>query len=104
MKVKICKTLLSQSRGLMFSKRRNLLFIFKTPRYVGLHMLFVFFPVDALYIDENGKIVEIKRMKPFRPYYKSKNKVKYVLELAEKHNFNVGDKLKFKDNEVDKMN
>lgn len=100
MKIKICNTLFSQIRGLMFSKKKNLLFIFKTKRYMSLHMFFVFFHVDALFLNEKKEVVEIKHMKPFWPYYKSKNKVKYILELTEDHDFSVGDRLIFKDNTV----
>ncbi len=100
MKVKFCKSILSKIRGLMFSKKKNLLFIFNRSTYVDLHMLFVFFPVDALYLNENWEIIEIKHMKPFWPYYKAKNKAKYVLELTEKHMFKIGDKVRFEDDEI----
>jgi len=56
-------------------------------------MLFVFFRLDAIYINENYQIVEIKQMKPFWPYYKAKHKAKYILETTEKHNLKEGDKL-----------
>jgi uncharacterized membrane protein (UPF0127 family) len=84
----------------MFSKKRNLLFIYVFSSYVELHMFFVFFDVDAVFLNKDWKILEIKHMKPFRPYYKSKHKIKYVLELTEEHNFKVGDKLKLKDNMI----
>jgi len=103
MKVKVCRTLLSQARGLMFSKKKNLLFVFKYPKHVDLHMIFVFFPVDAIYLDEYMNVLEIKHMRPFWPYYRSKNKVKFVLESTEKHNFVLGDKLFIKNNEVKKL-
>jgi len=100
MKIKICKTVLSQTMGLMFSRRKNLLFILEEPMYMDLHMLFVFFPVDALYLDKNMKIMEIKHMKPFRLLYKAKTKASYVLELAELHKFRIGDKVVIKKNEI----
>ena len=65
-------------------------------------MLFVFFPVDALHIDEEGVIREIKCMKPFRGTYKAKYKVLHVLELTEKHTFKVGDKVVIDGNEISK--
>jgi len=103
MKVKICKTMISQIKGLMFSKRKNLLFIFDVPDYIDLHMLFVFFPIDALYVNENMEIIEIKQMKPFRWLYKAKYKAKYVIELTEKHDFVVGDKVVINENEISKL-
>ena len=39
---------LGMARGLMFSKKESLLFVFKNERKVGIHMLFVFFPLRAL--------------------------------------------------------
>lgn len=102
MKVKICDTTLKQIKGLMFSRKKNLLFVYKNPIYVDLHMLFVFFKVDALYINEKGEIVEIKHMKPFRGTYKARHKAKYVVELTEKHNFEVWDKVEIDENEISK--
>jgi len=87
----------------MFSKKKNLLFIFDTSSNVELHMLFVFFGVDAVFLNECWEILEIKHMKPFRPYYRSKHNVKYVLELTEKHNLIVGDKVRIEDNEIYKI-
>lgn len=100
MEVKICDTQWSQIRGLMFSRRKNLLFVYKRPIYIDLHMLFVFFPVDALYLNDDMEIVEIKHMKPFRDMYRAKYKTRYVIELTEKHTFVVGDRMEIKENEV----
>jgi uncharacterized membrane protein (UPF0127 family) len=83
----------SKLRGLMFSKKKNLLFIFDKPRYVNLHMLFVFFSVDALFLDDHLKIIDIIHMKPFRVGYKSKYKARFILEMAEEHWFKVGDNI-----------
>lgn len=63
-------------------------------------MLFVFFPVDALYLNDDMEIVEIKHMKPFRDMYRAKYKTRYVIELTEKHTFVVGDRMEIKENEV----
>ena len=86
----------------MFSRKKNLLFDFGEPTYIDLHMLFVFFPVDALYLNDNMEIVEIKHMKPFRLTYKAKHRTRYVIELTEKHTFNVWDKVEINKNEISK--
>lgn len=84
MELKICKSLLSKARGLMFSRKKNLVFVFGRPRRVSLHMFFVFFPIDVIFLDEDKKIIEIKRdLKPFR-FYTSKEKAKYAVELSER--------------------
>lgn len=74
----------------MFSRKRNLLFVFNEEKRISLHNFFVFFPIDLVFLDKNGRVIEIKRnFKPFT-FYKSKNKAKYVLELTEKNNLKVG--------------
>ncbi len=95
MEYKICNSVWSKTRGLMFSKKRNLVFVFDEEKRVSLHMLFVFFPIDVLFLDKDKRIVEIKKnFKPFR-VYTSKNKTKYVIELADKNNYTIGDKIDF---------
>ena len=90
MEYKICKTPWSRARGLMFSKKRNLMFVFDKEKRIPLHMFFVFFPIDVLFLDKNKRIVEIKKnFKPFT-FYKSKEKAKYVVELTGKHDYKVG--------------
>jgi uncharacterized membrane protein (UPF0127 family) len=89
--IKICRSNISKLRGLMFSRRRNLLFIFDKPRVVSLHMLFVFYRVDAFILDKDMRILDIFYMKPFRIGYKSWCEACYVLEVSEQHNYRVGD-------------
>ncbi len=70
------------------------MFVFDEEKRIGLHMWFVFFPIDVLFLDREKRIVELKKdFKPFT-FYKSKEKVKYVVELTEPHNYKVGDKFK----------
>jgi uncharacterized protein len=76
----ICRTFLSQARGLMFRKPQDLIMIFKKPKRVSLHNFFVFYPIDIFLLNENKEIIEIKRnFKPFT-FYNSKNHAKYVVE------------------------
>ncbi|MBW2965768.1 DUF192 domain-containing protein [Candidatus Woesearchaeota archaeon] len=95
MDYKICKDMWSKARGLMFSRKKNLVFIFDKEKRISLHMFFVFFPIDVLFLDKDKRIVEIKRN--FRPFsfYTSKNKARYVVELVEENNYKIGDKVKF---------
>ncbi len=93
---RFCRSMLSKSIGLMFSKPKNIVLEFKKPRQIGLHMLFVFYPIDVLFLDEDRRIVEIKEN--FKPF-SSREKAKYAVEIGkEKKNkkFKVGDKLKFR--------
>lgn len=54
--------------GLMFSRRERakiLLFSFKKPARMAIHSLYVFFPFIAVWIDNDGKIMEVRKVKPF---------------------------------------
>ena len=80
-KSKKCETFLSQFRGLMFARKpETLIFVFKKPRIVKLHMFFVFFPIDILVLDEKKKVLEIKEH--FRPctWFTSSVKGSYCIE------------------------
>lgn len=78
---KLCRGFLCRAKGLMFSKPKVLIFIFNKEKRISLHMFFVFFPIDVIFLNKNKEIIEIKRnFKPFT-FYKGKNKAKYVIEL-----------------------
>ena len=97
---KLCKSIFSKAAGLMFSKKpKALIFIFKKEKIVPLHMLFVFFPIDVLFLDKNKEIVEIKEsLMPFA-FYTPKKKAAYIIELPEgavkKAKTELGDKISF---------
>jgi uncharacterized protein len=86
--VKVCKSAWSKANGLMFSReayvlKHPLVFIFDKARSQGLHMFFVFYPIDVLFLDDKKCIVEMKQM--FWPFtlYNSKRQAKYVIELPQ---------------------
>jgi len=99
-KHKLCKSDFSKALGLMFSlKPHTLIFEFNKEKKVSLHMLFVFFPIDVIYLNENKKVVEIKNnFKPFTFYHPKKN-AKYLIELPngtiKKSRTSIGDKIIF---------
>ena len=84
MKVKVCNSVFSKAKGLMFSKKIKdscLLFVFDKERRISLHMFFVFFPIDVVFLNEKKEIVDIKHnFLPFT-FYTSKKPAKYVLEM-----------------------
>ncbi len=99
---KILRSVFSKAIGLMFSKRiidKGLVFVFDKQMKVDLHMFFVFFPIDVIFLDEDKKVVDLK--KEFRPFtiYLSKEKAKYIIELPEKtidkSKTEIGDKIEF---------
>src|SRR3972149_4876948 len=57
--------------GLMFSRREEakiLLFPFEKPSRMAIHSLFVFFPFIAVWLDADGKVMEIRKVRPFSWY------------------------------------
>src|SRR3989344_681054 len=83
-KYRICRDSFSKSLGLMFLKKREdfaLVLAFDKEKRISLHMFFVFYPIDVLFLDKNKKIIEVKRnFKPFT-VYNSRKKAKYAVEL-----------------------
>jgi len=96
------------ARGLMFTvklKNQNGVILvvpdyYKNRFQAGIHMLFVFYSLNILFLDEDYKIVDLVRLPPFYPIYIPKKLPKYVVETSEnvikKYNLKIGDKLEFK--------
>ncbi len=85
--VRFAKNTLERTKGLMFEEKKNfnyaLVFDFPAESRIGtsLHMLFVFFPIDVLFLDKNQKVVDKTTLEPFIPNYTPKKAAKYVIEL-----------------------
>lgn len=102
-KAKVCKNIFSKAIGLMFSDRKTLktlIFIFNKEKTTPLHMFFVFYPIDVLFLNKNKKVIEIKEnLKPFRIII-PKKPAKYIIELPnktiKKTNTKIGDTISFK--------
>ncbi len=103
-KTKIADSFFKRFRGLMFEKKENfnygLIFHLGTEGRINasIHMLFVFFPIDAVFLDSKRKVVDIARnLKPFTLNCMPKKAARYIVELpvgsAEKIDLN--DKLKW---------
>ncbi len=93
----VCKTIRSQARGLMFRrKKQNLIMTFPKERKISLHMFFVFYPIDVIFLDKDKNVIEVKEnFKPFT-FWNSKNKGKYLIELSKEHSkISIKEELKF---------
>jgi hypothetical protein len=82
---KIYSSFLGHFKGLMFTKplkqNHSILLKFKKEKNQPIHMLFVFFPIDAVWIDSSNKIVHIQRnIKPFTLLVNPKKKAISILE------------------------
>jgi uncharacterized membrane protein (UPF0127 family) len=93
-KVKECSTFLSQFRGLIFQPKKNLLFNFKKETKINLHMFFVFYPIDIIFINKEHVVIKKVRAYPFQPFIRG-IKCKYILEIPEKNDIKENEKLEF---------
>jgi uncharacterized membrane protein (UPF0127 family) len=87
---------MSKSVGLMFSKKKTLVFYFKKEQLITLHMWFVFYPIDIYYLDKNKVVIEIK--KNFKPFmlHTNKKRAQYLIETPfNKLRVRLDDKLEF---------
>jgi len=97
-----CRSVFSKAKGLMFSfpiKNNGLVFVFDMEKRIDLHMFFVFYPIDLIFLDKNKRIIEMKdKFMPFT-FYTSRKKAKYTIELPygtiKKSNSKIGDKIKW---------
>jgi len=107
-KIKLCDYIeyrtsyLSKAIGLMFSKKRKkaLVFVFKEEKIISLHMFFVFYPIDVLWLDKEKRVVQLKEnFRPFRIVLAGKP-AKYIIELPnntiKKSHTRIGDTISFK--------
>lgn len=83
--VELADTFWRRFRGLMlrgkFPRGAALLFSFHKPGRYGVHMFFVRFPIDLVYLDSGFKVVEVRaRLKPWR-FYRPKIAVSHLIEL-----------------------
>ncbi|MEK6937130.1 MAG: DUF192 domain-containing protein [Nanoarchaeota archaeon] len=79
-----CTSFFSKFKGLMFSKKKNLVLILKKESKFNavIHMFFVFFPIDVFWLDKDKNIVDFrKRVMPFTIAV-PKKKAKYIVEIS----------------------
>ncbi len=82
---KLADTVLKRTKGLMFTrpiKDEGLVFTFPKVMEASLHMFFVFYRIDILWLDENNTISDLRNGAwPFTPLIIPKKKAKVVIEL-----------------------
>lgn len=97
---RIAGSVFSKALGLMFRTCPHpVVFSFSREKINSLHMLFVFFPIDVLFLGKDRKVVEKKQnLLPFR-FYTPRKKSMYVVELPagtiSSSRTDVGDSLEF---------
>ncbi|MEW6295770.1 MAG: DUF192 domain-containing protein [Candidatus Diapherotrites archaeon] len=77
-------------KGLMLERKEKfnygLVFDFRAEKRIeaSIHMLFVFFPIDLVYLNKEKKVIELKHgIKPWSLNYTPKRKAHYLIELPE---------------------
>jgi uncharacterized membrane protein (UPF0127 family) len=98
-----CDTFWKRGRGLMFRRAladdEGYLFVSRreSVAQVAIHMFFVFFPIAAVWLDQDRRVVDKALARPFRPYYAPRRPAQYLVEghplLLER--VSVGDQLYF---------
>ena len=102
--IEFAGTFVSQVLGLMFRKSipsdHSMIFVFKKPSSVSIHMLFVFFPIDVIFLNKEKRISGLFRLVPWIGYKTMKN-IKYIIEMKagaiEKFNLSIGGQIQFED-------
>jgi uncharacterized membrane protein (UPF0127 family) len=73
-----------QRIGLMFSRREKanaLLFEFSRPTSASIHSLFVSFDFIAIWMDESGKILEVRIVRPWTFHVSPSKKFSKLIEI-----------------------
>jgi len=88
-KTRFANSLFSKFKGLMFETRKNfdyaLIFPFSKESRIGssIHMMFVFFPIDTIFLDKNKIVVDKSTLNPWLINYTPKKSAKYLIELPQ---------------------
>src|SRR5688572_25401463 len=98
-----CSSRASRLRGLQYRRRLDpgeaLILVKHHDSIVNssIHMLWVFFPIAAVWINSQGRVTCARLARPWRPYYASPEPARYVLEAAPEllERVKVGDELDF---------
>jgi uncharacterized membrane protein (UPF0127 family) len=59
-------------------------------------MLFVFFPLDVVFLNAKKEVVDVREAFPFKSLITPKKKAKYIIEMNKGENvLKIGDKVSF---------
>ena len=98
-----CASSLCKLRGLQFrsglQSGEGLVLVHKkdSVTQTSIHMFFVFFPIAAVWINQDGCITHKVLAEPWRPYYASPEPASYVLETTPPflEKIEIGEKIDF---------
>jgi uncharacterized membrane protein (UPF0127 family) len=85
-RAKWCRSFWCHFRGLMLRRAlpddEGLLFTYRRASITdaAIHMFFVFFAIAAIWLDDEGRVVDVKLARPWRPYYAPAKPARYLIE------------------------
>jgi len=99
--VELANTFVKQTIGLMFRKsipeHYAMIFDMRREQYIGIHMLFVRFPIDLVYLDTDRQVIDIKHLKCWTGIAFPSRPARYAIEMhagtAERSGLQIGDVL-----------
>lgn len=102
-RTRLCEGFWCHLKGLQFSRPlaadEGLLFVTKHEgrSHTSIHMFFVFFRIAVIWLDANGRVVDKKLAKPWRPAYAPVAPAQYFLEANPEvlERVQIGDVLRF---------
>lgn len=103
-KVRFASTPFQKFRGLMFRRKPDYAMIFQSSvagrLNLAMHMFFVFFPIDAVYLRKSRVVGIFRNVKPFTPYLSPAKESDTLVELPagtiSGENVRIGDFLSIK--------
>jgi len=81
-----CKSFWCHFRGLMLRRSiaedEALILVYRRTNIseAAIHMFFVFFPIAAVWLDEEKRVIDAKLAKPWRPFYAPSRPARYLIE------------------------
>lgn len=102
-RAKWCASFWCHFRGLMLRRSlpedEGLLFVYRRAGVTdtAIHMFFCFFAIAAVWMDDDGRVVDAKLARPWRPYYAPAKPARYLIEArpALLDRVAIGDRLVF---------
>lgn len=85
-RAKWCQNFWCHFKGLMLRRSlpedEGLLFVFRRASVIDttIHMLFMFFSIAAVWMDNEGRVVDAKLAKPWRLIYAPAKPARYIIE------------------------
>ncbi len=81
----VCDNPFSRARGLMFRRKledKGLVFVLGKECVASIHMLFVFFSIDIIWLDKEKKVVDMREhVMPFTPHVRPSSRSCHFIEL-----------------------